>query len=516
MTRSLAHCLRATRLRLWFSIGAACVLLSAGCAAPDRSNDAPEVSPNVPADPPQRSDVPDELQAAWADMRSQIRRTPWQRIDQSYMQFSHAIPREPVRKYREYSRQARDADVNTRANGVIGMVAADAASAVGRLGKLLHSEKDAHNRTIIVWCLRFTRDEKAVEALWAFLGEAKDVDFGMCLNVQAQVVAYQPPFPLAGVETFKALIALKGIAYMLDGPGWERLIERLSKNIDPQPLRLDMERLKPERSRPETDRERAERMMREMDEPETNRAPSRAPGRALRRAPIRPPEEQTASSLLTRMGAAHGLAAWRKASAVEFDLDIRLGPLTGKYRFARDSSGHISCRALEGGADLLMSYDGQAIHVSPPEALADFPAPPRFHLLTWPFLLAAPFELSRADEAVLRPNREWIARREYDVVELRFDTPPVDTLGPRFVAYLDAHSGRLEMLRYRITHADMGATDREHAIGYLDFETHAGLTTARGWRFYLWDADRGSTEKSNGPIEELGGATVSNVQLTGK
>lgn len=504
MTRSLASFRSAAQSRRWLFIGAACVSFSVGCASPRAANKEPTTPAGSRQEQPERADVPDALQVAWADMRAQIRRTPWQRIDQAYMQFSHAIPREPVSKYREYSRQSRDADPNTRANGVIGMVAADAGPAVGRLVKLLHSEKDAHNRTIIVWCLRFTRDEKAVEALWAFLGEAKDVDFGMCLNAQGQVVAYQPPFPLAGVETFKALVALKGIAYMLDGPGWERLIERLSKNIDPQPLRLDMRRLQPERGRRETDRERAERLMRELDEPDADSTP------------IEPPAEESASSLLRRMGAAHGLAAWRDATTIEFDLDIRLGPLHGKYHFVREADGRVSCRALDGDADLVMSHDGQTVRVSPAEALEDFPAPPRFHLLTWPFLLAAPFELSRADAAVVRPNREWIARREYQVVELRFDTPPVDTLGPRFVAYLDPRTGRLEMLRYRITHADMGATDREHAIGYVDFETHAALTTARGWRFYLWGAARGPAEESSGPVEELGGAVVSNVQLTGE
>jgi hypothetical protein len=233
----------------------------------------------TPSSAPASSPALNEQQVFWLNFKARIRETPWTQIDRAYIQVAQAIPFERASQYGDYVRQTQDADANVRANGYIGMVATNAKAAPNRLARALESEQDPYNRTIIVWCLRYTRDAggdrggsplsvKAAVALWDFVGRARDVDFGLCLDAQGRVVTYRSPFPLAGVEALKALVDLRGVETMLEGPGWQHLMDRLSKHIDPAPLQLDMERFNPDAKPRETDQQRAERLMRELDEPQ--------------------------------------------------------------------------------------------------------------------------------------------------------------------------------------------------------------------------------------------------------
>ena len=177
-----------------------------------------------------------------------------------------AMPREDRSAYRKYLEQTSDRDPDLRANGCVGITAADPHAAAGRLAKLIKREKDSYNRTIIVWCSRFIGTERAAKLLWDFLGSAKDVDYGLCLDTRGQIVRYQAPFPLAAPEAFKALYAIKGSRYMLEGPGWTHVLDRLATNIDPEPLHVDWERLKADTRPRETEKETAERLMRQLDD----------------------------------------------------------------------------------------------------------------------------------------------------------------------------------------------------------------------------------------------------------
>lgn len=236
--------------------------LLAGCAVDERRS-ARMSAASQPASSSASLTPQQSILYSW---REQIRRGAWFRIDQWYARFSSAIPNKAPSSYRKYLKQTSDRDPDLRANGYIGITAASSQAAAGRLDKLIRREKDPNNRTIIVWCLRFIASERAAAALWDFLGSAKDVDYGLCLDTRGQVAEYRAPFPLASAEAFKALYVIKGAGYMLEGPGWAHVLERLGKNIDTEPLRLDWQRLKPDSARRETERETVERMMREFDD----------------------------------------------------------------------------------------------------------------------------------------------------------------------------------------------------------------------------------------------------------
>lgn len=170
---------------------------------------------------------------------------PVTQVDGPFMSFSRAVPREQAEAYATYLGQTRSTDANTRANGIIGLVAANPRAAVSRLGRLLDSEPDPYNRTIIVWCLRYCGDKAAQDVLWKYLAAARDADYGLCLASDGRVVSYRAVFPLAAVEAFRALVALRGGEEMYDGKGWEHVMQRLETNIAPAPLSVDLERLRP-------------------------------------------------------------------------------------------------------------------------------------------------------------------------------------------------------------------------------------------------------------------------------
>ncbi|MCG3127960.1 MAG: hypothetical protein CHACPFDD_02833 [Phycisphaerae bacterium] len=216
-----------------------------GCAAPrDSGADAGIAAHEATTSQPAPRTL-NEAQLAWLEYRERSRRMPVTQVDGPFMTFSRAVPREQVGRYSSYLEQTRSADADTRANGIIGLVAANPRAAVSRLARLLDSEPDPYNRTIIVWCLRYCGDAPAQDVLWKFLAAARDADYGLCLSADGRVATFRAVFPLAAVEAYRALVALRGGEEMYDGKGWEQVMRRLEKNVDLAPLDLDLERLRP-------------------------------------------------------------------------------------------------------------------------------------------------------------------------------------------------------------------------------------------------------------------------------
>ncbi len=271
-------------------------LLLAGCAAPGRNGSAPGDSAPPPgvrqpsaesaddsspatasqADAPALSPALQAQRANWETFRGQIRNADWTRVDAWYRQFAAAVPRENPDAYRDYFAQSEAGDPATRANGYIGMAASNPKAATGALIRALDGERDWNNRTILVWSLRLaagppdeSRSRRVTGALWDYVAKAPDADYGICLDTSGSPTLFRSPTPLAAPEAFKALIELKGRDVMLDGEGWKRVMDRLTRHVDTQALQLDPRWLDPggaadPRSR-ETEAEAFERLMRELD-----------------------------------------------------------------------------------------------------------------------------------------------------------------------------------------------------------------------------------------------------------
>jgi hypothetical protein len=221
-----------------------------GCHRPHppvHTQPAPAVATTEARSPASQPTLSAELQ----QFRRQMEQTSPARLDGAYLYFAAALPDSVAQaEYHDFVRQMSDDDANKRANGICGVAAARQPASADHLLKALRTEPDPFNRTMIVWCLRRYADDRRVgDALETFMCQARDIDFQRCLAPPGRVVyiGFPPPFGGAAFEAFKALLAIRGRDYMLQGAGWQKFAERFEKNIDLKPCSsIDTARFKSE------------------------------------------------------------------------------------------------------------------------------------------------------------------------------------------------------------------------------------------------------------------------------
>lgn len=181
----------------------------------------------------------------------------WRRLDMGYYQMKAAVDQIVVTDLdvSDFVAQLRSPDPDTRANGLCGLAAARTPAGVDHLIRALKSEPDPYNRTLAVWCVRmFEPDRRVTSALTEFLSHCRDIDLGRYLADDGTIRDFKSPFPLAGMEAFKALVALRGRDDMLNGDGWRAFVDRVGRHIDPEPITsLNLQRLGARAGAPRTD-----------------------------------------------------------------------------------------------------------------------------------------------------------------------------------------------------------------------------------------------------------------------
>ena len=93
--------------------------------------------------------------------------------------------------------------------------------------------------------------------------------------------------------------------------------------------------------------------------------------------------------LAKRVEKAHGITGWRNIEVIACDITVYFGgqkALEGSMEFAP----HANLSRIETADGTIMVFDGQRAWISPAEATSPMT---RFHLLTWPYFIAAPFKL---------------------------------------------------------------------------------------------------------------------------
>lgn len=201
-------------------------------------------------------------------------------------------------------------------------------------------------------------------------------------------------------------------------------------------------------------------------------------------------EDSFAAAFAAPIEAAHGKEAWERAGAVSADLSLSMGGnqvLAGRLLF----TPQVGRSRLELADGTVAVFDGEGAWVSP--AAADLPQA-RFHLLTWPYFLAAPFKL-RDPGAHL----EDLGTRPHDGVEhpaarLTFDPGVGDSPDDWYVVYRDPATGRLAAMAYVVTYGGRSAEEaaaEPHAITYHDFRQVDGATLPTTWRLWNWSEEEG-------------------------
>lgn len=215
--------------------------------------------------------------------------------------------------------------------------------------------------------------------------------------------------------------------------------------------------------------------------------------------------EDPATAYARAIEEAHGLDAWSSKDAVSARIQLTFGgnqALDGRMIFTPDMT---KARLDQGEASVI--WDGETAWVTPADA--EFPRA-RFHVLTWPYFLAAPMKLRDPGTRLELLGAKAVDAKLHDAARLTFEEGVGDTPDDWYILYRDSRTNRLEAMAYVVTYGTRleDANQEPHAIVYDDFQEVEGVMIPTTWEFRLW-----SEEKAGIYGDPLGQAKLSDVRF---
>jgi hypothetical protein len=206
--------------------------------------------------------------------------------------------------------------------------------------------------------------------------------------------------------------------------------------------------------------------------------------------PSTQPDRGESRSLALAVAKAHNGDAWQDHRAVRVDIDIDFG---GNQLFEGTMLyDHHNNRVRMVGADgMTMVFDGERAWIKPADASIPYGA--RFHLLTWPYFLAAPFKLDDPGTRMREFGMTTMNGERYRSGKLTFESGVGDTPDDWYVIYADPESGLLEAMAYIVTYGTpQEKAEREpHAVIYKSYRTIDGVQLSTRWVFRRWGEEQG-------------------------
>lgn len=215
-------------------------------------------------------------------------------------------------------------------------------------------------------------------------------------------------------------------------------------------------------------------------------------------------DQRFAAAFAGPIEATHGAEAWYGKDAVAADVAIEFG---GNRVFAGDmlftptmEKARVDLPGTGDATGASVVWDGGTAWVSPADA--EFPRA-RFHVLTWPYFLAAPMKLRDPGTRLEDLGSRTMEGRTYDVARLSFEGAVGDTPDDWYVLYRDGETNRLAAMAYIVTYGTPreDAEAEPHAITYEDFTTVDGVEIPTTWRFWLWNEEDGIHGDPIGRVE---------------
>ncbi|MHC4318132.1 MAG: hypothetical protein ACYS1B_06285 [Planctomycetota bacterium] len=207
-----------------------------------------------------------------------------------------------------------------------------------------------------------------------------------------------------------------------------------------------------------------------------------------------------------RLEAAHGLEAWRDRQAVAADIDIAFGgsPVLSGSMLYDHHTGRVR---LDVRDTAILFFDGERAWVSP--ATAKVPQA-RFHLVTWPSFLAAPFTLRGPGRRLVPTGPRPLGGVQHETALLTFDADVGYGPDDWYVIYEDPQTSLLAAMAYVVTYGGVTAREAEgqpRAIVYHDVVTIDGVTLPLRWTFHHWSAEAGPRG------DPIGEGTLANLRF---
>ena len=150
----------------------------------------------------------------------------------------------------------------------------------------------------------------------------------------------------------------------------------------------------------------------------------------------------------------------------------------------------LSVARLESVDGTVTVFDGEDAWVSPADA--EFPRA-RFHVLTWPYFLAAPMKLDDPGTFHEYLGELTLRKEPVPAVKMTFGEGIGDAPDDWYVLYRNPVNHRLDAMAYIVTYGKSPeeAEEEPHAIVYNDYETVGGPVLSMDWKFYHWSRDKG-------------------------
>lgn len=215
-----------------------------------------------------------------------------------------------------------------------------------------------------------------------------------------------------------------------------------------------------------------------------------------------------ALAFVQRMEAAHGGSVWNREEGISAHIAVDFGDkrvIDGRFIF--DTALSRVRADLRDGTVLV--FDGQDAWVYPADSKLD---KPRFHVLTWPYFLAAPFKLDDrgAIQEALPP--QILNGQPHPAVKITFGAGVGDAPDDWYIAYVDPGTNWLRAMAYIVTYGkgpEAVAQAQPHAILYDNFVLLDGVVIPRHWSFWNWSPTLGIHSQPRGF------GRVSNLQFVG-
>jgi len=227
---------------------------------------------------------------------------------------------------------------------------------------------------------------------------------------------------------------------------------------------------------------------------------------APRPKPIAPPDSTARPTLGDRVAEGHKQRRWDRQPPLHADIEVLfMGNRLVAGTMIYDHQHERVRMELDDGT--IAVFDGSKAWVSPADA--EFPRA-RFHLLTWPYFLAAPFKLDDPGTNLDERGVQQLDGRNYLTAKLTFDEGVGDAPDDWYLLYVDPVTSQLKAMAYIVTYGGVEPDQAEqeiHAITYENFGIVNGVVLSTKWRFWHWNEEQGI---HGDPIGEV---TLKNVRF---
>jgi len=197
-----------------------------------------------------------------------------------------------------------------------------------------------------------------------------------------------------------------------------------------------------------------------------------------------------------RIANAHDIVEWNRYRALRGDVHVHFeGSAAFDATFTYDiATGRVRMQTAD---DSILVFDGRQAWVSPANAATQRA---RYHLLTWPFFITAPFRLSQPGASLGPASMRPLGQQDLLSANLTFApggaAPPHDW----YVLYVEPSTGLLRGIAYRATYGGSAspAAPQPQAVTFYSYENVEGVRIPGEWRFWKWNETVGIYDKPIG------------------